>query len=80
VDKCNGGDVQKYAISIGENSVIHDYTILNTHGGHIQIGDAVTLHPFSVIYGYGGVKIGDGTRIATSTVIVASNHEISDSM
>jgi acetyltransferase-like isoleucine patch superfamily enzyme len=67
-----------YAVEIGADSVIHDSTIIATHGGYVHIGSRVTLHPFSVIYGYGGVVIGDGTRIATSTVIVASTHGMDD--
>jgi acetyltransferase-like isoleucine patch superfamily enzyme len=69
---------KSYAVEIGEGTVIHDSTIIATHGGYVHIGNHVSLHPFSVIYGYGGVAIGDGTRIATSTVIVASTHGMDD--
>jgi acetyltransferase-like isoleucine patch superfamily enzyme len=69
---------KSYAVEIGEGTVIHDSTIIATHGGYVHIGNQVSLHPFSVIYGYGGVAIGDGTRIATSTIIVASTHGIDD--
>lgn len=67
-----------YAVEIGEGTVIHDSTIIATHGGYVHIGDHVSLHPFSVIYGYGGVTIKNGARIATSTVIVASTHGMDD--
>lgn len=69
---------RRYAVEIGEATAIHDNTIIATHGGYVDIGSRVTLHPFSVIYGYGGVTIGDDARIATSTVIVASTHGIDD--
>lgn len=74
----NARQGKPYAVEIGEGTLIHDSTIIATHGGFVHIGNKVSLHPFSVIYGYGGVSIGNGTRIATSTVIVASTHGMDD--
>jgi acetyltransferase-like isoleucine patch superfamily enzyme len=45
-----------------------------TYGGDIQIGDNCSLNPFAIVYGHGGVRIGDGVRIAAHTVIIPANH------
>lgn len=45
-----------------------------THGGDITIGDNCSLNPFSIVYGKGGVRIGNGVRIAAHTVIIPENH------
>ena len=48
--------------------------MIMTSGGEISIGDYCSLNPFSIIYGTGGVKIGDGVRIAAHVTIVSVNH------
>lgn len=66
-------------ITIGDHSTIGEFVILETRkGGSITIGQHSGINPFSVIYGTGGVTIGDNTRIASHTVIVASNHNFDD--
>lgn len=61
-------------LTLGKDSFIHDYVIIDTLDGIIEIEDNVSINPFTVIYGHGGITIRSNTRIATSTVIVASNH------
>jgi acetyltransferase-like isoleucine patch superfamily enzyme len=65
------------AISIGKNCEIHPYARMLTYGGEIREGDDGSLNPFAIIYGYGGVHIGCGVRIAAHTVIVSANHVVS---
>ncbi|GAA1955129.1 acyltransferase [Agromyces allii] len=48
------------------------------YGGSIRLGDNCTVNPYTVIYGHGGVQIGDNVRIATHSVIVSANHVFSD--
>ena len=48
--------------------------MLMTYGGDIQIGDNCSVNPYSIIYGHGGVRIGNGVRIAAHSVIVPANH------
>lgn len=74
----NARQGKAYAVEVGEGTVIHENVILSTQGGYVHLGKDVSLHPFCVVYGYGGVAIGDGARIATSTVIVSSTHGIGD--
>jgi acetyltransferase-like isoleucine patch superfamily enzyme len=49
-----------------------------TYGGTIEIGDFSTVNPFSILYGQGGLHIGNGVRIAAHTVIIPANHEFAD--
>lgn len=67
------------SIEIGDNTHIDDFVVLETRrGGFIKIGSGSGINAFSVIYGSGGVTIGNNTRIASHTVIVASNHMFDD--
>ena len=46
--------------------------------GWIEIGKNCSLNPGYVIYGHGGLKIGENVRIAANTVIETSNHRFED--
>jgi acetyltransferase-like isoleucine patch superfamily enzyme len=48
--------------------------ILDTFGGKIEIAPWVFLGPYTVVYGHGGVTIGEGTLIAMHCRILSSNH------
>ena len=48
--------------------------MLLTYGGNIRIGNHCSVNPFTIVYGHGGVELGDGVRIAAHTVIVPGNH------
>lgn len=61
-------------IQIGEKGRIYDGAMLQTYGGNIIIGDRCSINPYTVIYGHGGIRIGNGVRIATHTVIIPANH------
>lgn len=50
--------------------------ILNAHGGSIEIGKQVYLGPYTVVYGHGGVTIGDHCLIAMHCSILSSNHTV----
>lgn len=65
-------------IKIGDCCYISSGVVLLTHGGNITIGNNSTVNPMSVIYGQGGVVIGNNVRIAAHTVIVPSNHIFTD--
>jgi acetyltransferase-like isoleucine patch superfamily enzyme len=49
---------------------------LNAWGGRIRIQRHVFLGPYVVIYGHGGVEIGEDTLIAMHCCIVSSNHAL----
>ena len=65
-------------IVVGERCQIHRGVVLATYGGSIELGDDVSINPYSVLYGHGGVRVGSYVRIATHVVIVAANHVYED--
>jgi acetyltransferase-like isoleucine patch superfamily enzyme len=65
-----------HAIKVGPECDIGSGVELNPWGGRIHIGRHVFVGPYTVIYGHGGVEIGDHTLIAMHCCIVSSNHTI----
>lgn len=63
------------SITIGKNCWVSQGVQIITWGGDIVIGDNTTLNPYTVVYGQGGTRIGNGVRIAAHCVIVPSNHK-----
>lgn len=53
-------------------------TNILTYGGNIRIGDGVCINNYSIIYGHGGVSIGNDTQIAAHCVVIPANHRYSD--
>lgn len=45
-------------------------------GGHIRVGRNVFVGPYAVIYGHGGVEIGDNSLISMHCCILSSNHAV----
>jgi acetyltransferase-like isoleucine patch superfamily enzyme len=74
--KLNG--VPNGKIVLGRRCSIGRGAILATYGGVIELGDDVSINPYSILYGHGGLKIGNATRIAAHTVIVPANHIFND--
>jgi acetyltransferase-like isoleucine patch superfamily enzyme len=66
-----GGD-----IDIGPGTVIHRGAMLIPLGGHIRLGYRCRVNPYSILYGHGGLSIGDYVRIAAHCVLVPANHGI----
>ena len=67
------------SIEIGACCVIHPGAILSTHpNGRIRIGDDCKVNPYVVIYGHGGVWIGNSVRIAAHSVLIPANHRFDD--
>ena len=65
-------------IYLGEFFYMHKFSMILPYGGSFSSGIKCTLNPFSIIYGHGGVKLGDAVRIATHSVIVSANHIYKD--
>jgi len=61
-------------IHVGNNTTICPSAMILTYKGNIKIGNYCSVNPFCVLYGLGGLIIGDHVRIATQTVIVPANH------
>lgn len=64
----------KGRIEIGRNGLIKSQAMLVTYGGSIVIGDRVSINPFCVLYGQGGLRIGSDVLIAAHVTIVPANH------
>ena len=62
-------------IHVGDATTVYPYALLKCQGGQIRIGRFCAVHDYAVVYGYGGVTIGDDVHIAAHTVIVASDHD-----
>jgi acetyltransferase-like isoleucine patch superfamily enzyme len=74
--ECTGADAR---MEIGDGSVIRRGAMLITgENGRITIGSRVSVNPYSVIYGHGGLVVGDYVRIAAHVVIIPANHIYSD--
>lgn len=69
---------KKGSIVIGKNCLLNRNTMLLCFGGNIYIGDYVNINPFSVLYGYGGLKIGNRVSVASGCTIVPMSHVFSD--
>jgi len=69
------------AISIGANSFIRSHAMLNAGPpeGFIQLGKNCSIGQASILYGNGGLTIGDNVLIAGQCFIVASSHIHEDS-
>lgn len=61
-------------ITLGANTELGDGAILDSQTGWIKINEHAAIGPFVVIYGQGGVSIGQYSMIATHSTIVASSH------
>ena len=66
------------SIVIGRNCEFLKGSIVETYGGHIRIGDDVSLNYYSILYGHGGLTVGNDVRIAAHTVVIPANHGIAE--
>lgn len=65
----NGGNIK-----IGNNCEILDGAIISTYGGDIIIGNNCSINPYTMIFGTGGVRIGNNVLIAAQCIVVPVNH------
>jgi len=68
--------IKKGDVNIGESCELSKGTVLKAYGGEINIGRNSYVGEYAVIYGHGGVEIGENVLIAMHTTIVSSNHKI----
>jgi len=72
------GKNHKPSIIINDNSEIHENCVLRTFDGYIYIGSYCSLNRGTMIWGAGGVKIGDKVRIGPRVNIASNNHIFKD--
>lgn len=65
----------KKLIHIGKYAEIQEYVIIKTFQSTVKIGKYTQLNPYTVIYGGGGVYIGDNVMIAPHCMIATGNHD-----
>jgi acetyltransferase-like isoleucine patch superfamily enzyme len=70
--------LSKEGIYIGKKSKIGAFSILESVGGYISLGEECSIKEYCLIYGTGGVEIGNYVRIATHVSIIAENHNYDD--
>jgi acetyltransferase-like isoleucine patch superfamily enzyme len=65
-------------ITIGPNCLILPGAILATYGGNISVGSNVSVNPYTVLYGHGGLRVGNDVRIAAHVTVIPANHTFDD--
>jgi acetyltransferase-like isoleucine patch superfamily enzyme len=63
-------------IKLGSGCWIEQGSVLWAFNGRIVLQPSVFVGPYVVIYGHGGVEIGERTLIAMHCCIVSSNHTV----
>jgi len=63
-------------VEVADSCEVNQGVELNPFGGSIRIARRVWLGPYVVIYGHGGVEIGDQTLISMHVSILSSDHAI----
>lgn len=71
--------ISKKTIEIGASTRIDTGCILASYGGNISIGKNVSINPYCILYGHGGLKIGNNTRVAARCTMIPANHGIKKS-
>ncbi len=63
-------------LEIGEGCELAQGVVLHPYGGKIRLGRNIYVGQHAVLFGHGGVDIGDDTLIAMHCRIVAAEHAI----
>lgn len=66
------------SITVGRNTELLNGVLLMTYGGDISIGYNCSINPYTVLYGHGGLTIGNNVLIAGHCMIIPSNHNFDD--
>lgn len=62
------------SIEILDDTEILDGVIILTYGGNIKIGQRCSINAKSILYGHGGLNIGNDVLIAGHCMLIPSNH------
>jgi acetyltransferase-like isoleucine patch superfamily enzyme len=63
-------------VEVADSCELNQGVELNPFGGSIRIAPRVWLGPYVVIYGHGGVEIGEQTLVSMHCTILSSNHGV----
>jgi len=67
-------DGRNGSVRLGAGTDLQIGAVLDAWGGKIILGNRVFVGPYAVVYGQGGVEIGDRTLISMHCRILSSNH------
>lgn len=70
------GSARTGAIEIGGRCEFSQHVVLHPYGGTIRLGRNVYLGQQVVIFGHGGVDVGENSLIAMHCRILSSNHTV----
>lgn len=62
------------SIVLGDGVSLGPYVIVESRGGTVRIGARTGIGPFCVLYGHGGLSIGNDCLIASHVVFIPENH------
>lgn len=65
-------------VVIGDRCKIHRGGLVDAQKGSIELGSNVSINPYTILYGLGGIRIGNDVRIAAHVVIVSFDHRYDD--
>jgi acetyltransferase-like isoleucine patch superfamily enzyme len=65
-------------IKIGRGTEVLDFVFISSYGGNIEIGNHCSINPFCMLYGHGGLKIGNNVLIAGGTMMIPASHVYDD--
>jgi len=71
-------DTDESYIAIGDDSYLSAQCILHTFNGWISLGSNCTVNSYAILYGHGGLEIGNDVRIAPQVMIMPMNHIYKD--
>lgn len=71
-------EVKSGRIQLGNSIIVSRGVVIDTSGGEIAFGDFCSVNPYCVIYGHGGLTIGNSVNIAAGSIIIPANHTYED--
>lgn len=73
LDMRYGGDVE-----LGRNVSLRRGAMIVPYGGFIRMGDDSGANHYTILYGHGGLTIGNHVRFAAHCVVIPANHSFVD--
>lgn len=65
-------------VRLGARNEIAPGARLLTYGGDITLGDDCSVQIYTILYGHGGLRVGNDVRIAAHCVLIPANHRFDD--
>jgi len=66
-------------VTLGSYGIVRENAYIDSHGGWIRVSRGAFIGQNAVIYGQGGVEIGENTMLAPGVTVIASGHGTSGS-